>query len=88
MERYLEFTITDNQTYKTVEQVLKHQAHLTRRQISQAKFRPGGIQKNGLQCRINSPVCPGDQIRICLEEVSFVSDHIVPYGRSSAPDIL
>ena len=73
MERYLEFTITDNQTYKNVEQVLKHQAHLTRRQISQAKFRPGGIQKNGLQCRINSPVCPGDQIRICLEEVSFVS---------------
>ena len=88
MERYLEFTITDNQTYKNVEQVLKHQAHLTRRQISQAKFRPGGIQKNGLQCRINSPVYPGDQIRICLEEVSFVSDHIVPYGRSSALDIL
>ena len=88
MERYLEFTITDNQTYKTVEQVLKHQAHLTRRQISQAKFRPEGIQKNGIQCRVNAPVFIGDQIRICLEEVSFVSDHIVPYGKSSALDIL
>lgn len=88
MERYLTFTITENCTDKTIEQVLKHQAHLTRKQISQAKFRPGGIQKNDIQCRVNAPVVPGDQIRICLEESSFVSDHIVPCSKSAALDIL
>lgn len=88
MERYLELTITENHTDQTVEQVLKHQAHLTRRQISQVKFRPDGIQKNGIQCRVNAPVFPGDQVRICLEEASFVSDHIVRCSKASALDIL
>ena len=73
MERYLEFTITDNQTYKTIEQVLKHQAHLTRRQISQAKFRPGGVRKNGQQCHVTETACPGDQITVCLETDSVDS---------------
>ena len=88
MERYLEFTITENHTYKTIEQVLKHQAHLTRKQISQAKFRPGGIQKNGIQCRVNASVSPGDQIRICLEQSSSVTDQLQPSPDHCTPEIL
>lgn len=88
MERYLEFTITENHTDQTVEQVLKHQAHLTRKQISQAKFRPDGIQKNGIQCRINASVSPGDQIRICLEQPYSVTDQLQPSPDHSKPEIL
>ena len=89
MERYLEFTITENHTGKTIEQVLKHQAHLTRKQISQAKFRPGGIQKNGIQCRVNASVSPGDQIRICLETQEFSAfGHLLASPDHCIPEIL
>ena len=88
MERYLKYTMPENHTEKNVEQVLKHQLHLTGKQISQAKFRPDGIQKNGIRCRVNAPVFPGDQIRICLEDPSYGIDHIVPSSASVLPDIL
>lgn len=49
MERYLELTV--NREGK-VGEILRRQAGLTKKQISQIKFRPGGIQKNGIQCRV------------------------------------
>lgn len=42
MERYLEIRITES---GKVGEVLRAEAGLTKRQISQAKFRPGGILK-------------------------------------------
>lgn len=64
MERYLEFTV--GSTGK-VGEVLRRQAGLTKKQISQMKFRPGGIQKNGIQCRVTENAVCGDVIKICLE---------------------
>ena len=40
---------------------------LTKKEISQAKFRKDGIQKNGKQCRVTELVKAGDVIRVCLE---------------------
>ena len=64
MERYLELTV--NREGK-VGEILRRQAGLTKKQISQIKFRPGGIQKNGIQCRVTENAVCGDVIRICLE---------------------
>ena len=50
MERYLEIRITES---GKVGEVLRAEAGLTKRQISQAKFRPGGILKNGKQLPCN-----------------------------------
>ena len=47
--------------------LIRRQAGLTKKQISQIKFRPGGIQKNGIQCRVTENAVCGDVIRICLE---------------------
>ena len=88
MERYLDLIITEKNIEKNIEQILLRQAHLTRRQISQAKFRSGGIQKNGIQCRVNESVLPGDHIRICLENGSAFSEKLLPYRASFLLDIL
>ena len=53
---------------KTVEFYLRQEAGLTRKQISQAKFRSDGILKNGIRCRVTEEVKPGEMIAICLEE--------------------
>lgn len=60
----------------TVEQVLRKQAGLTRRQISRAKFYPDGIQKNGIRCRVTEKVCGGDIIRVCVEGENETSSHL------------
>lgn len=88
MERYLDLIITEKNIEKNIEQILLHQAHLTRRQISQAKFRTDGIQKNGIQCRVNESVLPGDHIRVCLENNSAVSGQLLPSETAVSLDIL
>ena len=52
MERYLEFRIDEQTTELKMEAFLKKNAGLTKRQISQAKFRPDGITRNGVRCRV------------------------------------
>ncbi|MDD5803073.1 RluA family pseudouridine synthase [Blautia sp. HCP3S3_H10_1] len=64
MERYLEMKVTES---GKVGDVLRAQAGLTKRQISQAKFRPDGICKNGKQCRVTENVVCGDVLRVCVE---------------------
>ena len=80
MERILTHTVTDPDL-RDVQQVLQIQMHLTRRQISQAKFRPDGITKNGIRCRVTETAYPGDVIRICLEEAQTASAHLEHYNR-------
>lgn len=77
MERYLEFSIDEQTTEITIEAFLKKNAGLTKRQISQAKFRPDGITKNGIRCRVTETAYPGDVIRICLEKAQTASAHLV-----------
>nr|WP_294650153.1 RluA family pseudouridine synthase [uncultured Blautia sp.] len=81
MERYLEFRIDEQTTEIKIEALLKKNAGLTKRQISQAKFRPDGITKNGIRCRVTETAYPGDVIRICLEEAQTASAHLEHYNR-------
>lgn len=74
MERYLEIRITES---GKVGEVLRAEAGLTKRQISQAKFRPGGILKNGKQCRVTEIAVPGDRLQVCLEAKGIDSKQLV-----------
>lgn len=67
MNRYLTIHIPETSAPAPVSHFLRTQAGLTKKQISQAKFRPGGVQKNGQQCRVTETAYPGDQITVCLE---------------------
>ena len=67
MNRYLTIHIPEAAVPMPISRFLRTQAGLTKKQISQAKFRPGGIRKNGQQCRVTETAYPGDQIIICLE---------------------
>ena len=58
MERYLEFRIDEQTTELKMEAFLKKNAGLTKRQISQAKFRPDGITRNGVRCRVTETIYP------------------------------
>ena len=80
MERYLEIRITES---GKVGEVLRAEAGLTKRQISQAKFRPGGILKNGKQCRVTEIAVPGDRLQVCLEAKGIDSKQLVCPDTSS-----
>lgn len=67
MNRYLTIHIPETSAPAPVSHFLRTQAGLTKKQISQAKFRPGGVHKNGQQCRVTEKAYPGDQITVCLE---------------------
>ena len=67
MNRYLTIHILETAAPAPVSHFLRTQAGLTKKQISQAKFRPSGVQKNGQQCRVTETAYPGDQITVCLE---------------------
>lgn len=67
MNRYLTIYIPKTAVPAPVSRFLRTQAGLTKKQISQAKFRPDGIRKNGQQCRVTETAYPGEQIIICLE---------------------
>lgn len=76
MERFLTFTVNKDSVLHTVSQILRSQGGLTKNQISRAKFRPQGILKNGVRCRVTESVYPGDVITVCLEESDLSSAHL------------
>lgn len=80
MNRYLTIHIPETSAPAPVSHFLRTQAKLTKKQISQAKFRPGGVQKNGQQCRVTETAYPGDQITVCLE-----TDNVDSAQLESAP---
>lgn len=76
MEHILKLTVENQYLPATLEKILLFQAGLTRKQISGAKFRSGGILCNGIQCRVTKTVSAGDVLTICLEESSRGSSHL------------
>ena len=76
MNRYLTIHIPETAAPAPVSHFLRPQAGLTKKQISQAKFRPSGVQKNGQQCRVTETAYPGDQITVCLETDDVDSLHL------------
>ena len=85
MERYLEIKITES---GKVGDILRARVGLTKRQISQAKFRQEGICKNGKQCRVTEEAAPGDVLRVCLETNEIDSKQLVPRGENDLLQIL
>ncbi len=88
MERYLEFKIKEQTAPVKIDTFLKKHAGLTKRQISQAKFRPDGITRNGIRCRVTETAYPGDVLRICLEEAQTASLHLESFSGSAAHPLL
>lgn len=76
MNRYLTIHIPETAAPAPVSHFLRTQAGLTKKQISQVKFRPSGVQKNGQQCRVTETAYPGDQITVCLETDDVDSLHL------------
>lgn len=76
MNRYLTIHIPETAAPAPVSHFLRTQAGLTKKQISQAKFRPSGVQENGQQCRVTETAYPGDQITVCLETDDVDSLHL------------
>lgn len=88
MEKYITLTLSPDSAPSTVDQVLRTQGHLTKKQISRAKFLPDGIQKNGIRCRVAETVHPGDEIRVCLETEETDSPQLLPSSASLLPEIV
>lgn len=86
MERFLTFEIKKDYSSYTIGRFLKEQVHLTKRQISQMKFRPDGITKNGMRCRVTERLSTDDILQICLEENHIASSHIENF--SASPDFI
>ena len=76
MNRYLTIHRPETAAPAPVSHFLRTQAGLTKKQISQVKFRPSGVQKNGQQCRVTETAYPGDQITVCLETDDVDSLHL------------
>lgn len=64
LEIYLDELTGDH----TLEYVLRHHMGLTKRQISQAKFRDNGICIDGCRQRVSYVGRPGQVLTVCLEE--------------------
>lgn len=57
---------------------LSHTLGLSRRQISRAKFRKGGILVNGAERTVRAALFPGDRVEVLLEEEDTGSTQLVP----------
>lgn len=86
MERRIEIEVLHEDAGRTIEKLLTERLGLTRKQVSQAKFRSGGICVNGVRQRVNCRVHENDRLQVLLEEESTSSAHLVPLD--VPPDIL
>lgn len=78
MERFLNFTVSEEDEGRTVDWLLRNRLELSVRQIRRAKFREYGIRVNGMRQRVTFLACAGDEISVCLEDAASSSDHLVP----------
>ena len=79
MEKRLIYSVTAQEAGQTVEEILHRNLGLTKRQISQAKFRTDGICVNGIRSRISRLVREKDEVLVLLEEKSISSGHLLPF---------
>lgn len=74
MNRIIRVNINENNI--SVENILRKQIGLTKKQIRHLKFITNGIQKNGCRCRINEVVHIGDVLQIQIEDEKELSAHL------------
>lgn len=68
MQKMWYHKVTDSQKGYTVGWILKNVLGLSKKQISQVKFREKGISVNGDRQRVTYQLQEGDKLQICLEE--------------------
>ena len=88
MLRYLEITVPKTAASASVMYFLRTEGSLTKKQISQAKFRPEGILRNGHRCRVTETAFPGDILSVCLETASVDSSVLTDSSSLFMPEIL
>ena len=84
--KQLKLTITEEMNGQVLEKVIKKYLGLSKKQISQAKFRSGGITINGNQVRTTYVCQLGEELRICVDEDREDTGKVVP--GAGALDIL
>ena len=88
MEKYLNLKADHSMQGMTVEKILRKNMGLTKKQISRAKFRPDGICKNKIQCRVTEKISEGDEIRVCLETEDLASVQLTFNEKAVKLDII
>lgn len=76
--KQLTITVDESMEGQTLDQVLKAGLGLTRKQISRAKFRSGGITIDGNQVRTTYVCRTGQELRVCVEEDREDTGRVVP----------
>lgn len=74
----LELILDEKTACQPLEKVLEKSLGLTRRQISQAKFRENGICINGKKRRVSYVGAPGEVLTVCLEERTENTGKVIP----------
>lgn len=75
--KILTLSIGEDLENTSVEQLLKEEFHLSKREISRAKFQENGICLNGEKVRVNRKVRMGDCLTVSFEEEK-TSDILLP----------
>lgn len=76
--KQLTLTVDESMEGQTLDQVLKAGLGLTRKQISQAKFRSRGITMDGAQVRTTYVCRTGQELRVCVEEDREDTGRVMP----------
>lgn len=78
MEKRISCRVGMEEEGLTLGRFLKDGEGLTKKQISQAKFRKKGICLNGKQARVSERLRSGDLVEVLLEQDLTGSDHLIP----------
>lgn len=76
--KILEKTVDLSWEGMTLEKIMREGLNLTKRQISQAKFRENGICVNGIRQRISYRPKAGDRLQILMEEAHSDTGKVCP----------
>lgn len=80
MRKTIEGRVSDKDDHIRLEDFLKNRLHLTKKEISRAKFRESGIRVNGERRRIDALLKAGDLVEILLEAGDKISENLTASG--------
>ena len=85
MERILNYQVSsddlsDHNTSCTVQSLLQHRLHLTKKEISRAKFLKNGILADNLPVYINTHLQKGQLLSVCIERTQMEDCTLIPYA--------
>lgn len=74
----MQYPVTEEVFGKTVGEVLRKSLFLTKKQVSRAKFLPGGITLNGIQVRVSHKFTQPGMLEVLLEPDSYCFAQLLP----------